>query len=173
MNAVSFRCARSLALESALAKLDRAGFAAVAVCLLHSYRNPLHEQRIKEVLERLLPGAYASVSSEVLPEFREFERTSTTVINAYLAPVMSSYLRETETHAGSAWRSANAQAAISVRVMQSNGGAVSPGAVRRLPVNTFFSGPAGGVIGGVRLGTQLGLPDLVTFDMGAPAPMCA
>ena len=137
---------------------------AVAICFLFSFRNPSHESALANVLRR--SGWLVSVSHEILPEFREFERTSTTVINAYLAPVMSSYLRETETHAGSAWRSANAQAAVSVRVMQSNGGIISATRAAAEPVRTVLSGPAGGILGAEYAASLAGLEKVLTFDMG-------
>jgi len=96
----------------------------------------------------------------VLAEFREFERCASTLVNASLMPIMASYLDRFEAGVRSLG------VPRTPRVMQSNGGAVTPAAVKRLPINTFFSGPAGGVIGSVRLGSRIGLPDLITFDMG-------
>ncbi len=133
---------------------------AVAICLMHSYANPAHERRIRELVAELWPEAYVCASSEVLPEFREFERFSTTAVNASLMPVMDRYLERFER--GVAALGVN----VAPRVMQSNGGAVTPGAVRRAPVNTFFSGPAGGVVGCAGLGAQLDIRDQITFDMG-------
>jgi N-methylhydantoinase A len=133
---------------------------AIAVCLLHAYANPAHEERARALVKELWPEVYLCTSREVLAEFREFERFATATVNASLMPIMDRYLERFERGV------AEIGIARVPRVMQSNGGAVSPGAVRRLPVNTFFSGPAGGVIGSVGLGRQLGLPDLITFDMG-------
>jgi len=147
-------------LRRAVSELKERGVEAVAVCFLHAYANPAHERAARAVLAELWPEAYACSSSEVLPEFREFERFATTTVNASLMPVMDRYLERFE----GGVRALGIRAVP--RVMQSNGGAVSPGAVRRLPINTFFSGPAGGVIGGGGLGRQLGIPDLITFDMG-------
>jgi N-methylhydantoinase A len=133
---------------------------AVAICFLHAYANPVHEEKARELVRKLWPEAYLCTSSDVLAEFREFERFATATVNASLMPVMDRYLeRFTQGVAGLGIKQ-------TPRVMQSNGGAVSPGAVRKLPVNTFFSGPAGGIIGSVGLGAQLGLADLITFDMG-------
>ncbi|MDB5863149.1 MAG: hypothetical protein JWO70_955, partial [Betaproteobacteria bacterium] len=133
---------------------------AVAICYLHAYANPAHEERTRALVKKLWPEIYLCTSSDVLSEFREFERFATATVNASLMPVMDRYLESFEKGvAGLGIRNAP-------RVMQSNGGAVSPGAVRKVPVNTFFSGPAGGVIGSVGLGNQLGLPNLITFDMG-------
>jgi N-methylhydantoinase A len=133
---------------------------AVAICFLHAYANAAHEEKARALVKSLWPEVYLCASSDVLAEFREFERFATATVNASLMPVMDRYLERFE----------SGVAELGVRhvprVMQSNGGAVSPGAVRKLPVNTFFSGPAGGVIGTVGLGGQLGLPRLITFDMG-------
>ena len=132
----------------------------VAICMLHSYANPAHEVRAREIVKQMWPEAYLCTSSEVLPEFREFERFATTMVNASLMPIMDRYLDRFERGV------ADLGIRVAPRVMQSNGGAVTPGAVRRLPVNTFFSGPAGGVVGCVGLGAELGKRDLITFDMG-------
>jgi N-methylhydantoinase A len=133
---------------------------AVAICFMHAYANPEHEERARALVKKLWPEVYLCTSSDVLAEFREFERFATATVNASLMPVMDRYLERFET--GVKKLGIRQQP----RVMQSNGGAVSPGAVRKVPVNTFFSGPAGGVIGTVGLGAQLGLPNLITFDMG-------
>lgn len=133
---------------------------AVAICFMHAYANPAHEERARAIVKKLWPEVYLCTSSDVLAEFREFERFATAAVNASLMPVMDRYLERFETGV----RKLGIRHAP--RVMQSNGGAVSPGAVRKVPVNTFFSGPAGGVIGSVGLGQQLGLPNVITFDMG-------
>jgi N-methylhydantoinase A len=133
---------------------------AVAVCFLHAYANPEHEERAKRLVQELWPGVYVCASTEVLTEFREFERFATATVNASLMPIMDHYLEAFER--GIATLGIRA----TPRIMQSNGGAVSPAAVRKLPVNTFFSGPAGGVIGSVGLGEHLEVSNLITFDMG-------
>ncbi|MEQ1775655.1 MAG: hydantoinase/oxoprolinase family protein, partial [Burkholderiales bacterium] len=133
---------------------------AVAICFMHSYANADHEERARALVKSLWPDIYLCTSNEVLGEFREFERFSTATVNASLMPIMDRTLSQFE----------KGVAELGIkrvpRVMQSNGGAVSPGAVRRMPVNTFFSGPAGGVIGTVGLSRQLKVPNLITFDMG-------
>ena len=148
------------AVAGAVEVLKRKDVEAVALCFLHAYANPRHEERARAIVKKLWPEIYLCTSSDVLAEFREFERFATATVNASLMPVMDRYLERFE----------QGVRALGIRhaprVMQSNGGAVSPGAVRRVPVNTFFSGPAGGVIGGVGIGQQLRLPDLITFDMG-------
>ena len=140
---------------------------AVAICLLFSFRNPKHEALAAKALRRA--GALVSVSHEILPEFREFERTSTTVINAYLAPVMSSYLSETQTHAKQAWSAgpdSKSSRAAQVRVMQSNGGIISAENAAAQPVRTVLSGPAGGVLGAAYAASLADLERVITFDMG-------
>ena len=133
---------------------------AVAICFMHAYANADHEQRAQALVKSLWPEIYLCASSEVLGEFREFERFSTATVNASLMPIMDAYMLRFEQGV------ADLGITCVPRVMQSNGGAVSPGAVRKLPVNTFFSGPAGGVIGSVGLARQLKSPNLITFDMG-------
>src|SRR5258706_12128147 len=143
----------------------------VAVCLLFSFVNPAHEKAIARALSSA--GFQVSVSHEILPEYREFERTSTTVVNAYLVPVMSRYLGEIERHAMA--RSAQNRKESSrssrarVRVMQSNGGVLSAQAAAREPVRTILSGPAGGVLGAQYVAGLAGFDRIVTFDMGGTA----
>ncbi|MGE4221220.1 MAG: hydantoinase/oxoprolinase N-terminal domain-containing protein, partial [Alphaproteobacteria bacterium] len=133
---------------------------AVAICFLHSYANPAHEARAKELVKQHWPEAYVCTSHEVLAEFREYERFATTSMNASLLPVMDRYLQGFEEGCR------NLGIENPPRVMQSNGGAVSTDAVRRLPVNTLFSGPAGGVIATAGLGKRVGIHNLIAFDMG-------
>ncbi len=133
---------------------------AVAICFMHAYANADHEERARALVKSLWPDIYLCTSNEVLGEFREFERFSTATVNASLMPIMDRYMEHFERGV------ADLGIPHTPRVMQSNGGAVSPGAVRKLPVNTFFSGPAGGVIGSVGLSRQLKAPNLITFDMG-------
>ena len=144
----------------AVAVLKTKQVEAVAICFMHAYANADHEARTRALVKSLWPEIYLCTSSEVLGEFREFERFSTATVNASLMPIMD--------YALSQFEKGVAELGIphTPRVMQSNGGAVSPGAVRKMPVNTFFSGPAGGVIGTVGLGRQLKAPNLIAFDMG-------
>lgn len=127
---------------------------AIAVALLFSYANPRHERAIERALSGL--GVPVSRSSDVLPEHREYERTATTVANAALRPVLARYLESL----------ARSLRGRSLRVLQSNGGLFSARAAASYPVRTVFSGPAGGVIGAVRVGREAGLERLLTFDMG-------
>jgi len=139
-------------------RVARSGADSVAVCLLFSFANPAHEQAVARRLRE--SGLAVSVSHEILPEFREFERTATTVVNAYLVPVMGHYLAEIERHAASAAADAH------VRVMQSNGGVVSARVASREPVRTILSGPAGGILGARDVAALAGFRRIITFDMG-------
>lgn len=148
------------AVEDAVLQLKEAGVGAVAICFMHAYANSEHEKRACEIAKKLWPDIYLCTSSGVLPEFREYERFVTAVVNASLLPVMDAYVGR--------FASGVKQLGIpgEPRVMQSNGGAVTTGTVRRMPVNTFFSGPAGGVMATVALGRQTGIAKLIAFDMG-------
>ena len=149
------------ALRTALAVLpDSEKFGAFAVCFLHAYRNPAHERRAAELLRAVLPDALVCLSSDVSPEFREYERFATTAVNAALLPVMDRYLARFAD--GVARRGVPAPP----YVIQSNGGLVSPATLRRLPINTFFSGPAGGVVGAVDVARASGIADIITIDIG-------
>jgi N-methylhydantoinase A len=138
------------ALAGLVEKLKRARVESVAISLLFSFLHPAHEQLIARALEEL--GVPLSVSHEILPEYREFERTSTVAINAYLQPLMGAYLKRLS--------------APRLRVMQSSGGSISARAASREPVRTILSGPAGGVVGALRAALAAGSPDIITFDMG-------
>jgi N-methylhydantoinase A len=133
----------------------------VAVCLLFSFSNAAHERLIASALRDA--GLAVSVSYEILPEFREFERTSTTVANAYLVPVMSKYLADLGTKAA---RFTGGTKRPSVRIMQSSGGIVSAEVASREPVRTILSGPAGGVLGAQYVAELSGFSKIISFDMG-------
>jgi N-methylhydantoinase A len=142
---------------------------AVAICFLFSFRNAKHEARVAAALRHA--GHLVSVSHEILPEFREYERTSTTVINAYLAPVMSGYLAGTQSRVRTAWFSGPKPKTfgaprVRVHIMQSNGGVVSAEKAAREPVTTILSGPAGGVTGAAYAARLAGIEKVITFDMG-------
>jgi N-methylhydantoinase A len=133
------------------------GAEAVAVCLLHSWKNPIHETRMAE---RLDPKIYRSISHEILREYGEYERISTTVLNSYIGPKVSAYLEGLE-------RILEAQGfAGSLSIMQSNGGVMSLPVARRLPVAMLESGPVGGFIAAARTGAALGYRNVIGFDMG-------
>jgi N-methylhydantoinase A len=146
--------------EQALDRLLEEGIEALAVCLLNSYANPVHETRIKEIVERRVPGLPLCISAEVLPEIREYERTSTTVINAYVMPVVRRYLRTLRGGLGEIGVTAP------LLVIQSNGGLMTSEAAERMPMHIIESGPAAGVIGAQALARRTGMPRVITFDMG-------
>jgi N-methylhydantoinase A len=141
-------------------QLMAAGIEAVAICLINSYRNPRHEQRVEAILRERFPKLLVTASYTVLPERKEYERTSTTVVNAYLLVAMRSYLKNLETGLHSIGIVAP------VRVITSNGGMLAAGTACEKPAFVVASGPAGGVIGAVRLGAARGEPNLIVFDMG-------
>jgi N-methylhydantoinase A len=144
--------------RAALHKLGAHGIEALAISFLHSYVNPLHEQRAAALARELLPHVLVCTSSEVLPEIREYERTSTTALNAYLMPVVNRYLDQLETQLR--------QYHSSLLVMQSNGGVMTSEHARRRPVHMIESGPAAGVLAAASLAREVGLSHVVAFDMG-------
>jgi N-methylhydantoinase A len=138
----------------------------IAICFLFSFANPEHERRIASALSSL--GIPISISSQILPEYREFERISTTVINAYLAPRMSEYLRNLQSRVRETLsrKSARPPAESRVFVMQSNGGICTAELAAQQPVRTILSGPAGGVVASTWLAEQIGVARAMSFDMG-------
>jgi N-methylhydantoinase A len=136
----------------------------IAISLLFSFAHPAHEQRLAKSLSELeLP---ISISHEILPEYREYERTSTVVVNAYLQPLMGRYLRRVGTHASGMQQARGARTDVKLRVMQSSGGSISAQVAGREPVRTILSGPAGGVVGALRVAAAAGFENIITFDMG-------
>jgi len=146
--------------ERVLERLLAEKIEALAVCLINAYANPVHEERIAEIVRRRAPALTLSVSAEVLPEIREYERTSTTVINAYVMPIVRRYLGTLR----SGLDAAGAKAPL--MIMQSNGGLMTDGAAAANPVHIIESGPAAGVVGAQALARKIGLGKIVTFDMG-------
>jgi len=140
--------------------LKAAGVESVAVCLLHSYANAAHEERLGQLLRRQFPEAFVSLSHEILREFREYERTSTTVLNSYVGPIVSRYLVSLEK------RLSNSGFRGTFRVMQSNGGVMSAEMAKKMPVTMMESGPVAGVIAAAHLGESLGCRHIISFDMG-------
>ncbi|MBN8956664.1 MAG: hydantoinase/oxoprolinase family protein [Rhizobiales bacterium] len=147
-------------LDSVADKLIAAKARTVAVCFLHSYVNSAHETQAAAYLRQRLPGSYVCTSSEVLPEYREYERFSTTVLNAYIGPKVSSYLAELKGDLGKSGY------AHEVLITTSSGGVATAERAARFPISTVLSGPAGGVAAAVHLGRQIGIPNLITYDMG-------
>ncbi len=143
-----------------VAEFEAANVAAVAVVFLHSYRNPEHEKEVVDWLRQALPGRFVCASHEVLAEFREYERTSTTVFNAGLGPVMSRYLDRLEA------RVQKLGLGAAPNIQQSNGGFASPHEAGQRPICTLVSGPAAGVTGAVHVTKAAGFRDIITFDVG-------
>lgn len=155
---------RSAELARIVRNMRRSGARSVAVCLLFSFANPGHERVIAGALRK--KGFQVSVSHEILPEFREFERTATTVVNAYLVPVVSGYLGEIESQAARFIGPGKSGGGAQVRIMQSSGGIVSATVASREPVRTILSGPAGGILGAQYVAARVGYDRIITFDMG-------
>ncbi len=143
-------------LDPIIAQLAADGIESVAICLLFAFLNPLHEQQIAEALRAHLPHLPLSLASEILPEYREYERTSTTVLNAYVAPLMSHYLAKLAARV----------APRPLAIMQSNGGLISAAVAGAQAARTALSGPAGGVVGAKFVAEQAGYTHIITFDMG-------
>ena len=147
-------------LDEAINKLREEKVTSVAVCYLHAYKEPKHEQETKKILEAKLPGVSVSISSEVFPEIKEYERVSTTIVNAYVRPIVENYLNRLEE------RLKNAGFKGSVLIILSHGGVAPIEEAIRLSAATVLSGPAGGVAGSKYGASLIGAGDLVPFDMG-------
>jgi len=147
-------------LEGAIARLKQMGVGSVAVCYLHSYSNAAHEKATRRAVERLLPGVYVSLSSEVLAQIKEYERFGTTVVNAYVGPALATYLGRLEE------RLSTGGYARQILIMQSHGGVAGIAHSVRLAAGAVLSGPAGGIAGSRHAARLIGHGDLVTFDMG-------
>ena len=141
-------------------ELIELGAEAITVSLMHSYANPQHEQRIKAIVEEMAPDMTVSLSSEILPEFREYERTLVTVMNAYVRPSMRRYL------SGFEEKLRRVQFQPSVNIVRSDGGLMSVERASQSPVHTMLSGPAGGVSGAAFMASLAGYPQALGFDMG-------
>ncbi len=146
--------------EAAVERLLTEGVEVICVALINSFANPAHEKAIKEIVKNKAPDIPVCISFDVLPEIKEYERTSTTVINAYLLPIVSKYLVTLDNEL----TRANIQSPL--LLMQSNGGLITAETASQLPCNIVESGPAGGVVGGQAFGSKIGLKNIITFDMG-------
>jgi len=144
----------------AVRDLKGRGVKSIAVVLLHAYANPAHEVRVGEIVAEEFPDCFVSLSHEILREFREYERTSTTALNAYVAPSVSRYVGHLERALS------DASFAGQFMIMQSNGGTMSSAVAKELPVAMMESGPVAGVIGAGKLGQILGISNVISFDMG-------
>ena len=141
--------------------VEAGGFESVAICFLFSFQNPIHELAAEEILRRRLPGIDIALSHRVSPEWREFERTSTTVMDSYVAPVIRGYLQRLAVRIGDRLPEGRA-----LHVMESNGGVMSTTAASTSPLQTLLSGPVGGAIGGRALAASTGRKNLICIDMG-------
>src|SRR5215217_1547663 len=141
-------------------KLREEGVQSIAICFLYSFVRPAHEDEAKQILQEECPGAFICASHEIAPEFREFERLSTAVVNAYLGPVMRGYI------ARLAPRLRALGMKVTPHLTQSNGGVIGFEAAAAMPVRAILSGPSTGVVGAQAIGRLAGFEDLITFDMG-------
>jgi N-methylhydantoinase A len=141
-------------------EIARRGYAAVAVAFLHSYANPVHELAMRDMLASAAPGIEVTLSHELSREYREYERTSTAVLDAYIKPIVRRYLRSLEGELASAGFGGQ------FLMTRSGGGAMTAAVAREQPVNLILSGPAGGVIGAAALARLIGKPNVITLDMG-------
>lgn len=147
-------------LKQTIDDLKAADVTSVAVCYLHAYRDPAHERATREALTAAMPGVHVSLSSDVLPQIKEYERVSTTVVNAYVGPLIEVYLHRLE------GRLKEAGFAGPLLVILSHGGVAPVAEAIRVAAATVLSGPAGGLAGGRRVAEMIGVPDLITFDVG-------
>ena len=148
------------AVIKALTDIKARGIGSIAVCLIHSYANPAHEARIKELAAQIHPQAMVTISSEVLPEYREYERMSTICINAYVMPKVNTYVAHLQDML------ADMGVGSELYIMQSNGGVITAATARQSSARTALSGPAGGVLTGVLLAQKLNQPNQITIDIG-------
>ncbi len=148
------------AIDRAVAQVRESGADCLAICLIFGFINPDHERRLRQAMQAALPDLQISISSEVQPEFREYERLSTTVLNSYLQPVMGSYLGEFEDELSKLMPNAD------LGINQSAGGLMTPARARQLPIRTALSGPAAGVVGAIDAARAAGMGNVITLDMG-------
>lgn len=148
------------ATRRAIERLKAREVEGIAVCFLHAYANPEHEQAVRRIANDIYPEAHVSISSDITGEFREFERTSTVALNTYVMPTVAAYLGSLERRL----RSLGFRGGLNI--IQSTGGLTTAAEARRMPIRTLESGPAGGVIGAVALGEHLGEPNLIATDVG-------
>ena len=155
------------AAREAIQRLIAAGIESLAICYINAYANGAHERRTQELAQEMAPTLYVSNSSEVLPEIREYERTSTTVINAYVQPIVDAYFRSMERDIKEIGID------TPIMVMQSNGGMIPSETARRFPVHVIESGPAAGVTGAYHLAKRMGIENVLTLDMGGTTAKAA
>ncbi len=149
-----------VSLRAELAGLAKQGVEALTISLMNAYANGAHEVRIREIAEEVLPGIPVSISSEVVPEMYEYERTETTVVNSYIRPVVSAYIENLSSELD------RRMSGMQLHILRSDGGLASAEVAKTTPVKMLMSGPAGGVSGAIWMARQAGFADLLTFDMG-------
>src|SRR4051794_15841031 len=147
-------------LAAACKALKAEGVEAVAVCFLHAYANPDHERAAGAAIKKAMPGVYLSLSHDILREYREFERMSTTVVNAYIGPKVGGYVKDLRSGLGRIGFSGD------LSIMRSNGGGMTPEVATERPVAMMESGPVGGIIASAQVGLALGFSNVISFDMG-------
>src|SRR5262249_43942012 len=147
-------------IAQACTALRAEGVEAVAVCFLHAYVNPAHERIAGEMVKAAMPEVYLSLSHEILREYREFERMSTTVVNAYIGPKVGGYVKGLKSSLGEIGFRGD------LSIMRSNGGVMTPEVATERPAAMMESGPVGGIIASARVGRKLGMPNVISFDMG-------
>jgi N-methylhydantoinase A len=147
-------------IEAELIRLKGKGIEALTVSLINSYANPANEKKIKRIARRVMPEIPVSLSSEVVPEMQEYERTVTTVANSFVRPKVQTYIRNLHRELTRSMKN------VQLHVLRSDGGLAAAKAAEEMPVNLLMSGPAGGVAGAIWVANQAGFPNLLTFDMG-------
>ena len=147
-------------LRQSLESLAQESIEALTVSLINAYTNGTHEERVRQIAESVMPGIPISISSEVVPEMYEYERTETTVVNSYIRPVVSTYMENLEAELN------RRMTGVQLHILRSDGGLASAEVAKATPVNLLMSGPAGGVSGAIWMARQAGYSDLLTFDMG-------
>ena len=155
-----FRVLDEAKVREIVEEIREQGIRSIAVSLIHSYANPIHERKIESIVSEIFPEAHVTVSAEVLPEFREYERTSTVCINAYVMPKVNDYVADLER------QMKDMGIASDLYIMQSNGGVITARTARRMSARTVLSGPAGGALTGVFLSRAIERPNVITIDMG-------
>ena len=147
-------------LRESLEGLAQESIEALTVSLMNAYTNGAHEERVRQIAESVMPGIPVSISSEVVPEMYEYERTETTVVNSYIRPVVSTYIESLEAELN------RRMTGVQLHILRSDGGLASADVAKAMPVNLLMSGPAGGVSGAIWMARQAGYSDLLSFDMG-------
>jgi N-methylhydantoinase A len=154
------------ALRAIAARLKEDGIEAVAICFLHAYANSAHERRAQAILEEALPGVRICASTDILAEFREYERASTVALNAFLMPVMDRYLASLTELLADPRQGLGLRPDVPVMIMEASGGLMTVATARERPVHTVLSGPAGGVVASAHVAALSGFADIITMDMG-------